>query len=75
MTNEAWRTKVFVEIGGRSCSYRCDSRVSFEDSERLGYIAALKDGWSPGTLREKWWQVWRPAFYQPAVNAALNTQR
>ncbi len=75
MVDEVWRRKVFVEIGGHSHSYLCDSRVSFKDSERRGYIAALKDGWTPGPLREKWWQVWRPAFYRPALNAALSTQQ
>lgn len=75
MTDEVWRREVCVEIGGRGHAYLHDSRVSFDDSERLGFIDALKDGWSPGPLREKWWQVWRPASYRPPLKAALNAQR
>ena len=75
MSDRIWRRSVFVEIDGSRRLYTHDSCVSFEDSESLGYQDALKDGWVPETLREKWWQFWRPTEHSPAILAALNTQR
>lgn len=68
---KTWACQVIVFIGDTRASYQIDSLVSMEQSEQFGYQAALKDGWMPWPLREKWWQIFRPTEYPKVVKEAV----
>jgi hypothetical protein len=58
------------EINGSTIT--CSGHNSPEEAVAACYRGDLNNGWRPTPLREKWWQLWRPAKYEPGLELALS---
>jgi hypothetical protein len=65
-------SQVLVDIDGVSWSFKIESPKSMEHSRYLGYLEAFEEGYKPEPLREKWWQIFRPSEYEPALLKAIS---
>lgn len=64
--------QVIVDINGMSHSYKMESRRSMSDSRYQAYCEALRDGYIPPRLKEKWYQFWRPSKYCKELQDAIS---